>query len=95
MRKPYDFLMFSGGREGVYWEQIGQLNPKLICFQSHLSISVWNKRRCFHIIQINEVMTAGMKQHDSNDYFLIFRAVLNSSKIDLRKRLATLKIITY
>ena len=47
--------MFSGGREGVYWEQIGQLNPKLICFQSHLSISVWNKRRCFHIIQINEV----------------------------------------
>ena len=55
MRKPYDFLMFSGGREGVHWEQIDQLNPKLICFQSHSSISIWNKRRCFHIIQINEV----------------------------------------
>ena len=23
IRKPYGFLMFSGGREGVYWERMG------------------------------------------------------------------------
>ena len=23
IKKPYGFLMFSGGREGVHWKQIG------------------------------------------------------------------------
>ena len=23
IRKPFGFLMFSGGREGVHWEQMG------------------------------------------------------------------------
>ena len=33
IRKPYDFLMFSGGRKRVHWERIGYSWIKLIDFE--------------------------------------------------------------
>ena len=30
IRKPYDFLMFSGGRKIAHWERMGQLISKTI-----------------------------------------------------------------
>ena len=30
IRKPYGFLMFSGGRERMHWEEMGQnMTPKI------------------------------------------------------------------
>ena len=38
IRKPYGFLMFSGGRERVYWERIGQECFGSVVYPSHLSV---------------------------------------------------------